>query len=61
MSAPNAQPAKRGGMKAPETHAPSESGQPSATLDGTTKVTPGVAPHGTPGKVGGRKGNGSLH
>ena len=42
MAAPNAQPAgNRPGPAAVNTHAPHEAGRPSATLDNSTKVTPG--------------------
>lgn len=60
MAAPNAQPAKRGSMKGPHTHAPHEAGTPAASQDNTTKVTPGHTKGQNPGKVGGRRGNGKL-
>lgn len=42
MSAPNQQPAgSRPGPAKVNTHAPHQSGKPSATIDTTTKVTPG--------------------
>lgn len=42
MSAPNAQPAgSRPGPAKVHTHAPHAKGKPSATIDTTTKVTPG--------------------
>lgn len=60
MAAPNAQPARRGTMKSPNEHSPHEGGTPSATLDNTTSVKPGHTKGSTPGKVGGRRGNGNL-
>lgn len=42
MAAPNAQPAgSRPGPAKVNTHAPHAHGKPSATIDTTTKVTPG--------------------
>lgn len=57
MAAPNKQPfGSRGGMKSPNEHAPHEGGKPSQG-GGSLGKGSGVAPHGTPGKVGANKKN----
>lgn len=58
MAAPNAQPSgSRPGPAAAHTHAPNQSGKPSPGFDPANKAPQGVAPHGTPGKVGANKKN----
>lgn len=66
MAAPNAQPfGSRGGMKAPNEHAPTKSGMPATSIGGGKGKDPehddnaktGLAPHGTPKPVGNGKKN----
>lgn len=57
MAAPNKQPAgSRPGPKAPNEHAPHEAGKPSSSK-ASHGPGQGVAPHGTPGRVGDGKKN----
>ena len=62
MVAPNKQPSgSKPGPAAVHTHAPNQSGKPSGGFaPGTGGKGMGVAPHGTPAKVGNNKKN-PLH
>jgi hypothetical protein len=58
MAAPNAQPfGSRGGMKAPNEHAPQEAGKPAGSRSPGSPGGNTVAPHGTPKPVGNGKTN----
>lgn len=60
MAAPNAEPARVGGMTSPQEHAEFRDGMPDTSGRAMFADQPQVK-EGTPSTTGGRRGNGALH